>query len=129
MKGEIIVSGNGTLVRDPELKSTNSGKYIAKGSIAWNTGYKDNETAHFIDFVAWEKLAEIICKYCTKGSRIGFAGYLHQSRWEHEGIKKSKHDITIFNMSFIGDGKPKNNEQSGKSEEGTEAISDEDIPF
>lgn len=94
----------GRLVRDPELKATQSSTIIARGSIAYNLyeGEKKGKTSHFLDFFAFGKMAENICKNLSKGKQVRFSGSLVHQRWEHEGKKFSKHEMKIQDMEFVG---------------------------
>lgn len=62
----------GRLTRDPELKATSNGKSYANFTVACDYG-KDregNKLTNFIPCSAWEKRAEAIARYFTKGQRI-----------------------------------------------------------
>lgn len=62
----------GRLTRNPELKATSTGKSYANFTVACDYG-KDrdgNKLTNFIPCTAWEKRAEAIAKYFTKGQRI-----------------------------------------------------------
>ncbi|MES0491425.1 MAG: single-stranded DNA-binding protein [Leptospirales bacterium] len=97
----------GRLTRDPELKSTNSGAYLCRFSLASNrTIYQkdaeNREEVGFFDCTAWGKLAEVISKYARKGVRVGIDGSLRWSSWEgNEGKKQSKVDIHVENFQFL----------------------------
>lgn len=97
----------GRVTRDPELKSTNSGAYLCRFTLASNhTQFvKDGENIDhvgFYDCVSWGKLAEVISKYVQKGRRIGVDGSLRWSRWEdQEGNKRSKVEIYVENFQFL----------------------------
>ena len=70
----------GRLTRDPELKSTNSGNYFCRFSLASNRNIYNRQTGEsrdevgFFDCVAWGKSAETIHKYLQKGRRIAILG-------------------------------------------------------
>lgn len=62
----------GRLTREPELKATSSGKSYANFTVACDYG-KDregNRLTNFIPCSCWDKRAEAIAKYFTKGQRI-----------------------------------------------------------
>jgi hypothetical protein len=66
---KVILIGNVT--RDPELRTTKSGKLVCDFGIATNRAYTDDkgqrhEQAQFHNIVAWGKLAEIAGKYLVK---------------------------------------------------------------
>jgi hypothetical protein len=58
----------GRLTKDPELKTTQSGKKYLRFCLAVD-GIKDkdgNKTADFVDCIAWNKSGEIIAQYKTQ---------------------------------------------------------------
>ena len=73
------VSLIGRFTADPEIRYLDSGKAVAKFSIAVN---RNREESDFFDVEAWEKTAEVIGQYCKKGSQVGVSGSLHQERWK-----------------------------------------------
>lgn len=97
----------GRLTRDPELKSTSSGQYLCRFTLASNRFVyrregENSEEAGFFDCVAWAKKAEIISKYATKGMRIGVDGSLRFSSWENsEGKRQSKVEINVDDFQFL----------------------------
>lgn len=69
----------GRLIADPELRNTQGGKPVVSCSIAvQNT----KEETVFISTVFWNKLAETLAKYCTKGSLISVQGFLKNDKYK-----------------------------------------------
>ena len=69
----------GRLTADPELRNTQGGKPVVSCSIAvQNT----KEETVFIPTVFWNKLAETLAKYCTKGSLISIQGFLKNDKYK-----------------------------------------------
>ena len=66
----------GRMVRDPERKRTNSGSSVTSFTIAVDNPAKTGaeRSASFIPCTCWNKTAENVAKYCTKGSLIGVDG-------------------------------------------------------
>ena len=87
------------------MKTTTTGKNVVSISVAVN-GYKEGDT-HFFDVTAWEKTAELISKYFSKGSRILLSGTLQQRTWEKDGKRQSKVEINARDIVFID---PKKND-------------------
>ena len=75
-----IVGISGRLTRDPELRTTQSGKQVTSFTLAVN-GYRENDTS-FIDVVAWNKTAEIVSSYTHKGDLLTVSGRLQQRKYE-----------------------------------------------
>ena len=84
----------GNLGNDPEIITLESGKKLAKFSIATNESYKNATGEKVTDtqwhnIIAWNKTAEIIEKYVTKGNEIAIEGKLTSRSYEtKEGEKK-----------------------------------------
>lgn len=104
---QLILLGN--LTKDPELRYTAQGTAVANGRIAVNEKYGDKEETLFIDFVAWRKLAEIITSYLNKGNQVLFVGRLTERSWESDGQKRSKMEMVVDRIRFVG-GKGKDGE-------------------
>lgn len=72
----------GRTTKDLELVHLSEGRVLAYFSIATNRPFKNSEgkvDADFVQCVAWGRTAELMAKYCGKGSLIGIKGRL-QSR-------------------------------------------------
>ena len=99
----------GRLVRDPELRRTQSGVAVTSFTLAVERDYceagKDRE-ADFIDCVAWRGTAEFIDKYFTKGRMMIVTGRLQIRNWQDkEGNKRRSAEINADNVYF-GDSRP-----------------------
>lgn len=98
----------GRLTKDPELKTTQSGKKYTRFCLAVD-GIKDkdgNKTADFVDCIAWNKSAEIIAQYARKGSKLGVSGRLHTTTYDKDGEKRKSVDIVVNEFELL-DSKPK----------------------
>lgn len=117
----------GNMVRDPELKYSQAGKAICNFSLAINEA---KDKVHYFDFTAWEKTADLIVKYCKKGSRVCVEGSPKQQRWEKDGVKHSKVVFTVDRIEFLS---AKEQDAAAKVEDqfsGAPQNTDEsDIPF
>ena len=104
----------GRLVRDPELRHTQSGLPVCSFSIACDRDYKgaDGEKAtDFIDIVAWRNTAEFVSKYFTKGRMAVIDGRLQLRDWtDREGNKRRSAEIVANSVNF-GDSKPQQQNQ------------------
>ncbi len=91
----------GRLTRDPELRHTNSGTPVCSFSIAIDNGYGDNRTTDFINCVAWNKTAEFVEKYFTKGRMIIVVGRIQTRTWEgQDGKKNYATEVVASEVSF-----------------------------
>ena len=69
----------GRLVRDPELRHTQSGIPVTSFTIACDRDYKDangDKATDFIDVVAWRNTADFVSRYFTKGRMAVIDGRL-----------------------------------------------------
>src|SRR5574344_319203 len=89
------------ITKDVELKYTQNNKAVVTVTLAVNEGYGESQKTYFIDVQIWEKLAENLAKYCSKGSKIAVSGKLIQQSWEYEGKKQRKVLIQAFNIMFL----------------------------
>lgn len=90
---------NGNVTKDPEIKSTTSGKKVVSFSVAVNKG-KDKTL--FMSCVAWEKTAELINDYVKKGDRFAASGELDIREYEDSktGEKKKAYEMIIREFDF-----------------------------
>jgi single-strand DNA-binding protein len=92
----------GRLTRDPEMRTTTTGKSIASFSIAVDRGGQDDQT-DFFDVTAWEKLGELVNQYLSKGRRCLVQGRLRQDSWDDKetGKKRSKVEVVATDVTFL----------------------------
>ncbi len=92
----------GRLTRDPEQRTTSTGKTIASFSIAVDR-FGQDDSADFFDITAWEKLGELVVQYLTKGRRVLVQGRLRQDSWEDKetGKKRSRVEVTATDVTFL----------------------------
>lgn len=104
----------GRLTRDPEVRTTSTGKTITSFSIAVDRGGQE-DAADFFDVTAWEKLGELVSQYLSKGRRCLVQGRLRQDSWDDKetGKKRSKVEVVATDVTFL-DG-PAGDSQGGQS--------------
>lgn len=93
----------GRVTRDIELSTTKSGHNVVSFSVALNKRGKEDE-AIFLDMVAWNKAAEILAQYATKGKQIAIVGHLDVEKWEDKdtGKNRSKVVIVVDDFELLG---------------------------
>ncbi len=101
-----VVAIMGRLVADPQLRQTTTGKNVASFRIACDRGRRDangQNQADFFDVVAWERLAEFVCRYFQKGSLIAVDGRLQNRQYQDKnGNNRQAVEIVAQNISFTG---------------------------
>ena len=91
----------GNLGNDPEIITLESGKKLAKFSLATNEYYKDADgqkqtKTEWHNLIAWNKTAEIIEKYVSKGKEIAIEGKLTSRSWDDkEGNKRYTTEVIV----------------------------------
>jgi single-strand DNA-binding protein len=98
----------GRLGQDPEIINLESGKKIAKFSLATNDNYKDAsgqkiENVQWHNLIAWNKTADIIEKYVTKGKEIAIEGKLTSRSYDdNDGNKKYVTEVLVNELLMLG---------------------------
>lgn len=113
----------GRLVRDPEMRRTQSNTAVASFTLAIDR-QKDkdgNKQTDFIDCVAWGRQAEFVCQWFTKGMMAIVCGRIQSRNWEDKnGNKRTSIEINCDEVSF-GETK-KNREQNGGYNSGSQGY-------
>lgn len=95
----------GRFARDPELRTTNTGKSVATFPLAVDRRFKQEgqPEADFHNIVAWGKQAETICQYLGKGRQIALTGRLQSRSYEaQDGTKRYVTEVVMEEFDFIG---------------------------
>lgn len=61
----------------------------------------EEKQADFINIVAWDKTAEFVCKYFSKGQRIALTGSIRTGDYtDKDGKKRYTFDVWASNVEF-----------------------------
>ena len=122
--------GIGRLTRDPNVKYTQSGKTYASFTLAIDRRKSgdDKQQADFIQCVAWEKMAEVISQYVSRGQKIAVEGRIQTRSYDaQDGTKRYVTEVVVQSMEFCDS---KGGQQLSDAKEfGGTTVPDEDIPF
>ena len=95
----------GRLVKDPELRRTNTDIPVVQFSLAVNRNFAGRDgqrQADFISCVAWRNQAENLAKYMRKGSLIGVEGQIQTRTYdEPSGQRRYITEVICDNISFL----------------------------
>ena len=92
----------------PEIVNLESGKKLAKFSIATNESYKNAKGEKITDtqwhnVVAWGKTAELVENYVPKGKEVGVEGKLTSRSYEDkDGIKRYITEVVCNELLLLG---------------------------
>ena len=98
----------GHVGNDPEIKTFDGGKKLAKLNVATNESYKNDkgekvEETQWHSLIAWGKTADIIEKYVEKGKEIAIEGKLtHRSYEDKNGEKRYVTEVVIDELMLLG---------------------------
>ena len=98
----------GRLIRDPELRRTNTGKAVANFTLAVDRDYAEKgaeRETDFIDCVAWRGTAEFVDKYFGRGQMAVVSGRLQIRDWEDKGGNRRRSAEVVADNVYFGEQK------------------------
>lgn len=102
MLNQVVLVGR--LVRNPELRTTESSKSVSKITLAIPRSFKNMNGEYdtdFIDCILWENTAKSTTEYCQKGDIIGIKGRIQSRVLEKEDEKKYLTEIIAEKVTFL----------------------------
>lgn len=102
---KVILAGR--LVRDPEVRYTQTGKAVASFTLAVNRRFSRNadqqNSADFIPIVVWDKLAEVCGNNLVKGSQVLIEGRMQVRSYDaQDGSKRYVTEVIAQDIEFMG---------------------------
>ena len=94
----------GRMTRDPELRRTQNGSAVTSFTLAINRNYNsaDGQQADYISCVVWNKTAENVEKYCSKGSLVGVEGRLRSRSYDNaQGQRVYVTEVVCDSVQFL----------------------------
>ena len=138
----------GRLTKDPELRYTQTGKAVCNFTLAVDRPFTTSgeREADFVPCVVWNKPAENVAKYLSKGRQCAVEGRLQTRSYDgNDGTRKYITEVIANSVEFIGSNgtsspAPKSNfdefdngvqdDFNQSSSSGEEVFfADEDLPF
>jgi single-strand DNA-binding protein len=123
----------GRVVRDPEVRYTqNNNTMVCSFSLAVNRRFKQEgqPDADFINIVAWNKTAEFVAKYFTKGQQVAVVGRIQTRNYDDaNGKKVYVTEVVAEEVHFAESKKQDNNTGFEPAESFTPAAEGEKLPF
>jgi len=111
LKNKVQLIGN--LGNNPEIRTTEGGKKMAKFSVATNENYRtakgDKVTeTQWHNLIAWGKVADIAEQFLSKGSEVAIEGKLiNRNYTDKDGNKHYVTEVQVNEILMLGDKKPK----------------------
>lgn len=95
----------GRLTKDPELRYTSSNRPVTQITVAVNrtfTNQNGEREADFINVVIWDKQAENVAKYLTKGRLVAVEGRIQTRNYDNnEGKKVYVTEVVALSVQFL----------------------------
>jgi single-strand DNA-binding protein len=117
----------GRITKDLELKYTQSQKQVLSFTIAVNKRVNGENSADFINCVAWNTTAEFISKYFKKGQTIAAIGRLQNRSYEDDKGKHYITEVVVEEAEFVGNKVQEKEDTEKQYEEFYE--NNNDLPF
>ena len=112
----------GRLTRDPELRYTGNNTPVASFTLAVDRAYSSQQgerEADFINIVVWNKPAENVKNYLTKGSQVAIDGRIQTRSYDDQnGQKRYVTEVVANNVEFVGSKNSSNNTSNMSSSGG-----------
>ena len=109
LKNKVQLIGN--LGSNPEIRTTEGGKKMARFSVATNETYRSAKgekitETQWHNLIAWGKVADIAEQYLSKGSEVAIEGKLiNRNYTDKEGNKRYITEVQVNEVLMLGDKK------------------------
>jgi single-strand DNA-binding protein len=106
LKNKVQLIGN--LGNNPEVKTLDGGKKMAKFSVATNETYRNAKGEKVVEtqwhnLIAWGKVAEIAEKFLQKGTEVALEGKLiNKTYTDKNGNKKYSTEVQVNELLLLG---------------------------
>ncbi len=129
----------GNLTRDPELKTTTSGRSVCNFTVAVSRRFANQNgerEADFIPVVVWGKPAENCAKYLRKGSQCAVSGSIQVRSYEaKDGSRRYVTEVVSDEVQFLartaGSSQTQDDQYTGENQTTPSDMQEinEDLPF
>ncbi len=137
----------GRLTKDPEIQATSNGTSLLRFNVACKSKFRDEEGEQKVDFfvcLAWREKAELIHKYCKKGSMLQISGSMGSRSYEkQDGTRQTIWEINVEDVEFLSSINEESDEKKEKTTTKTKSkaaqkqaeliplddVDDENLPF
>jgi single-strand DNA-binding protein len=130
---KIFIIGN--LVRDPELRTTQSGIPVCTFTVAVNRRKQEagQQEADFFRVTTWRQMAENCNRYLAKGRKVGVTGTLTiQAYTGNDGMQRNSLEVQADEVEFLTPRSEQGGytpQQTVDAQAGFVPVDDEPLPF
>lgn len=122
----------GNVTKDPELRTTTSGKQVCSFSVAVNRRKKveGQPDADFFRVSAWEQLADVCQKFITKGKKVCVIGSVGVHTYTNQkGETVANLEVLAKEVEFLSPREQTEAEHVKDAQTQMEVVKTEDLPF
>lgn len=108
LEGEIIMLNQivivGRLVKNPELRETETGRKVTNITLAVPRSYKNSNGEYetdYVDCTLWTGIAENTAEYCKKGDLLGVKGRIQTRSYEVDDDKRFVTEVVAEKVTFL----------------------------
>jgi len=94
----------GRLTKDVELRKTSNNTSVCSFTLAVNRRFasQGQQTADFINCIAWRQSADFLAKYASKGAIVGVEGRISTRSYDGQNGKVYVTEVTCDSVQLIG---------------------------
>ena len=123
----LVIIGN--LTRDPETRTTQSGKAVCTFTIAVNRRGSQQEADYF-RVSAWNQLGESCQKYLAKGRNVAVVGSVSANAYTTQnGENRASLEVFAQDVEFLSSKNEGQQNGAPTANRGYEEVVDEDLPW
>ena len=129
----------GNLVRNPELRTTTSGKQVCSFTVAVNRRRSEGQEqeADFFRVSVWNQMAEVCQRFLAKGRKVAVVGPVRLTTYTaQDGTTRANMDVLAESVEFLS---PKGEGDQGQAAQTVQAqkpdnsgyvvVDTDDLPF
>lgn len=96
---------SGRVTKDAEMRYTQAGKAVTSFTVAVDDGYGDKKSTIWIKCTLWEKRAEALTQYLTKGLPVSVEGRLNHEdgnpkMWGEP--QRASFEVSVVDIKLMG---------------------------
>ncbi len=102
MLNQIVIVGR--LVKNPELRETETGRKVTNITLAVPRSYKNSNGEYetdYVDCTLWTGIAENTAEYCKKGDLLGVKGRIQTRSYEVDDDKRFVTEVVAEKVTFL----------------------------
>lgn len=127
----------GNLVRNPELRTTTSGKQVCSFTVAVNRRRSEGQEqeADFFRVSVWNQMAEVCQRFLAKGRKVAVVGPVRVSTYTgQDGVTRANMDVLAESVEFLSPKGEQDQAQKPAQEQkpdngGFVVVDTDDLPF